>query len=75
MMKDSVILLEQLRTIDKKRLRDRVCHLEYEMMQSVDGSPAGQSGSAYIAGKLDETAAGWYIFNNEPAAVFFESAG
>ena len=34
--KDSVILLEQLRTIDKKRLRDRVCHLEYEMMQSVD---------------------------------------
>ena len=36
MMKDSVILLEQLRTIDKKRLRDRVCHLEYEMMQSVD---------------------------------------
>ena len=28
MMKDSVILLEQLRTIDKKRLRDRVCHLE-----------------------------------------------
>ena len=32
----SIVLLEQLRTIDKKRLRDRVCHLEYEMMQSVD---------------------------------------
>ena len=25
-VKDSVILLEQLRTIDKTRLRDRVCH-------------------------------------------------
>ena len=25
--KDSVILLEQLRTIDKKRLKDKVCHL------------------------------------------------
>ena len=28
MVKDSVILLEQLRTIDKKRLRDKVCHLD-----------------------------------------------
>lgn len=36
MMKDSVILLEQLRTIDKKRLRDRVCHLEEEVMCKVN---------------------------------------
>lgn len=36
MMKDSVILLEQLRTIDKKRLRDRVCHLEEEVMYKVN---------------------------------------
>ena len=36
MMKDSVILLEQLRTIDKKRLRDRVCHLEDEVMEKVN---------------------------------------
>ena len=26
--KDSVILLEQIRTIDKKRLREKVCHLD-----------------------------------------------
>ena len=26
--KDSVVLLEQLRTIDKKRLKDKVCHLD-----------------------------------------------
>lgn len=36
MMKDSVILLEQLRTIDKKRLRDRVCHLDDRIMERVD---------------------------------------
>lgn len=34
--KDSVILLEQLRTIDKKRLRERVGHLEDEFMNKVD---------------------------------------
>ena len=28
MDKDSVVLLEQLRTIDKKRLKDKVCHLD-----------------------------------------------
>ena len=28
MIKDSVILLEQLRTIDKTRLKDKVCHLD-----------------------------------------------
>ena len=26
MDKDSVILLEQLRTIDKKRMKDKICH-------------------------------------------------
>ena len=36
MMKDSVILLEQLRTIDKKRLRDQVCHLDAQAMDQVD---------------------------------------
>ena len=35
-VKDSVILLEQLRTIDKKRLKDKVCHLDAEMLEKVD---------------------------------------
>lgn len=35
-VKDSVILLEQLRTIDKKRLKDKVCHLDSEMLKKVD---------------------------------------
>ena len=36
MDKDSVILLEQLRTIDKKRLKDKVCHLDQEIMEKVN---------------------------------------
>lgn len=36
MVKDSVILLEQLRTIDKKRLKDKVCHLDDEILEKVD---------------------------------------
>lgn len=35
MVKDSVILLEQLRTIDKTRLKDKICHLDSEIMEKV----------------------------------------
>ena len=34
--RDSVILLEQLRTIDKLRLKDKICHLDESIMQKVD---------------------------------------
>ena len=34
--KDSVVLLEQLRTIDKKRLKDKVCHLDDDIMRQVN---------------------------------------
>lgn len=36
MDKDSVVLLEQLRTIDKKRLKDKVCHLDGDIMRRVN---------------------------------------
>ena len=36
LVKDSVVLLEQLRTIDKIRLKDKVCHLDPEMQKKVD---------------------------------------
>lgn len=36
MVKDSVVLLEQLRTIDKQRLKDRICHLDEEIMKEVN---------------------------------------
>jgi mRNA interferase MazF len=34
--KDSVILLEQIRTIDKKRLKEKVGHLSEDLMKKVD---------------------------------------
>ena len=34
--KDSVILLEQIRTIDKSRLREKVCHLNCTFLKQVD---------------------------------------
>ncbi len=36
LVKDSVVLLEQLRTIDKVRLKDKVCHLDTEILRKVD---------------------------------------
>lgn len=34
--RDSVILLEQIRTIDKQRLTDKITHLDEEMMRRVN---------------------------------------
>ena len=34
--RDSVVLLEHIRTIDKRRLKDRVCHLDTELLSRVD---------------------------------------
>ena len=36
LVKDSVILWEQVRTIDKSRLRERVCHLDDEILERID---------------------------------------
>lgn len=36
LLKDSVILLEQIRTIDKKRLREKIGHLDEELMEHVN---------------------------------------
>lgn len=36
MVRDSVILLEQLRTIDKQRLRERICHIDDDLLQKVN---------------------------------------
>ena len=34
--KNSVVLLEQLRTIDKRRLKDKVCHLDNDIIGQVN---------------------------------------
>lgn len=36
--KDSVVLLEQIRTIDKKRLREKIGHLDEELMKRVNNA-------------------------------------
>ena len=36
LVKDSVVLLEQLRTIDKQRLKDKICRLDSEILKRVD---------------------------------------
>ena len=38
--RDSVVLLEQIRTLDKRRLRERMGRLAPEMMAQVDGAIA-----------------------------------
>lgn len=35
-VKNSVVLLEQIRTIDKQRLREYVCHVDRELMDKVE---------------------------------------
>lgn len=36
LVKNSVVLLEQVRTIDKKRLREKICRLDEGLMQRVN---------------------------------------
>ena len=36
LVKDSVVLAEQVRTIDKKRLREKICHLDDDLMTRID---------------------------------------
>ncbi len=36
LVKDSVVLLEQVRTIDKRRLREKICKIDSGLMEKVD---------------------------------------
>ena len=36
LIRDSVILLEQVRTIDKQRLKEKICHIDGELLQKVN---------------------------------------
>ena len=52
--KDSVILLEQVRTLDKQRLGEKMGHLDEEMMSAVNNAIAVSFG----LGSTDGTAGG-----------------
>ena len=38
LVKNSVVLLEQVRTIDKQRLKDFICHVDKKLMEKVDNA-------------------------------------
>ena len=47
--KDSVILLEQIRTIDKKRLKEKMGHLDDNIMNDVNNAISVSFGLGHIA--------------------------
>ena len=51
MVRDSVILLEQLRTIDKKRLKDKVCHNGYACLLCRETRPLSGRMKKQILGR------------------------
>ena len=52
--KDSVVLLEQVRTLDKRRLKERMGHLDEQTMQTVNSAIAVSFGiGAYATGGSD----------------------
>ena len=56
--KDSVILLEQIRTLDKRRLKEKMGHLDDDAMQRVDNAIAisfglGTQSGAAVASSAD----------------------
>ena len=60
--KDSVILLEQIRTIDKKRLKEKMGHLDDSLMREVDDAISISFG---LGGVVAESTA---AVNTVPAA-------
>ena len=55
--RDSVILLEQIRTIDKRRLKERMGHLESDVMKKVDSALYVSFGLAPATDLADEPSA------------------
>lgn len=58
LQKDSVILLEQIRTLDKRRLKERMGHLDDESMKAVDNAIAVSVGLDFgVRFRQDQTTA------------------
>ena len=38
LVKNSVVLLEQVRTIDKQRLKDFICHVDNKLMSQIENA-------------------------------------
>ena len=46
--RDSIVLLEQIRTLDKRRLREKMGHLDEEMMAEVNRAISVRSSREYV---------------------------
>ena len=55
--RDSVVLLEQLRTLDKRRLKEKMGHLDEEIMGEIDNAIAVSLGLLPHGARLPQTAA------------------
>lgn len=55
--KDSVVLLEQIRTLDKRRLKEKMGHLDESMMTEINNAIAVSFGLGAVARADDTTGA------------------
>ena len=55
--RDSVVLLEQLRTLDKRRLREKMGHMDEDMMREIDNAIAVSLGLSPRAPRPDTSPA------------------
>lgn len=68
--KDSVILLEQIRTIDKRRLREKLGHIDDVLMQRVDSAITVSFGlGGDSAPQIDEPSAVPHTADGIPAVT------
>ena len=69
LQKDSVILLEQIRTLDKRRLKEKMGHLDDEVMRAVDNAIAVSFGLDNGERTLRKAAVSVQTENEIPPAV------
>ena len=82
LLKDSVILLEQIRTLDKRRLKEKTGHLSPAKMVEVDNAiavslsllGAAMPGAAVPGAAVSEPAATGGAYSAEFGGEFFSSA-
>lgn len=65
--RDSVILLEQIRTLDKRRLREKMGHLDERLMQQVNDAISVSFGLSHPVGNTPA-----YTEADAPAAIAAE---
>ena len=71
--RDSVVLLEQLRTLDKRRLKERMGRLDDDMMREIDAAIAVSLGLAPREGRVATTVL--HVQEGAAVAITDETSG